>query len=431
MARSLRADAQANYDRLLEVAARAFSREGADASLKAIAAEAGVGIGTLYRRFPTRDDLIEATYRNETTRLSESALQMLADRAPVDALREWMEQFVDYMLTKQGMADALPAILASREGLRVHSREVLVEAVATLVAAGTAAGQLRKDVAPGDVLMALGGITLISGHEHQRELASRLISLLVDGLVVSCGDASPTAQARGRAGAVTIARAATASTAAAPALDREFPRGTGNDGVPQLHRQLGHVPGQRAHDPSSIAVKCGESFTLQIAGDDAELEVSRSAPVRLDLAVVLGSPDVRYRGKRHSFAHQGACGRRTLRSSIQPMLDAYRTDVRVLPAGDITGGDNPVSSLAELVADDPVAQVQSRAGQPADGRLGADGDKDRVGLQGLAVVDAPDYTASGLEALDHPTVSEVHAMRTVQLHELLRDKRPQLPHQRR
>ena len=200
MARSLRADAQANYDRLLKVAARAFSREGADASLKAIAAEAGVGIGTLYRRFPTRDDLIEATYRNETTRLSESALQMLADRAPVEALREWMEQFVDYMLTKQGMADALPAILASREGLRLHSRKALGEAVATLLAAGTAAGQLRKDVSAGDVLMALGGITLISGHEHQRELASRLISLLVDGLVASCGDASPTAQTLALAG---------------------------------------------------------------------------------------------------------------------------------------------------------------------------------------------------------------------------------------
>ncbi len=193
MPRSLRADAQANYDRLLEVAARAFASEGADASLKAIAAEAGVGIGTLYRRFPTREDLIEATYRNETTRLAESAPQLLQDRAPVDALRDWMEQFVDYMQTKQGMADALPAILAAREGLRLHSREALGQAIATLLAAGTAAGQLREDAAPGDVMMALGGITLISGHEDQRELASRLISLLLDGLVVSRGNVPPAA----------------------------------------------------------------------------------------------------------------------------------------------------------------------------------------------------------------------------------------------
>ena len=188
MPRSLRADAQANHDRLLEVAARAFAREGAGASLKAVAAEAGVGIGTLYRRFPAREDLIEATYRDQTTRLCDSASALLQDLPPGEALRKWAEQFVDYMLTKQGMADALPAILAAQEGLRLHSREALGNAVETLLAAGTAAGQLRDDVSAGDVLMALGGITLISGHEHQRELASRLISLLLDGLVRSRGD---------------------------------------------------------------------------------------------------------------------------------------------------------------------------------------------------------------------------------------------------
>src|SRR3954468_23871334 len=129
MSRSLRADAQANYNRLLEVAAQVFAREGADTSLKAIAAEAGVGIGTLYRRFPTREDLIEATYRKETDRLCELAPKSLENRAPMPALREWMEAFVDYMLTKQGMAEALPAILATREGLRLHSREALRNAV--------------------------------------------------------------------------------------------------------------------------------------------------------------------------------------------------------------------------------------------------------------------------------------------------------------
>jgi len=182
MARALRADAQANHDRLLQVAAASFARDGADTSLKAIAAEAGVGIGTLYRRFPTRDDLIEATYRSETARLAESAPRLLEDRDPVAALRAWMERFVDYMLTKRGMAEALPAILATREGLRLHSREALRGAVETLLDAGVAGGDLRRDVDASDVLMALGGITLISGHESQRELASRLISLLLDGL---------------------------------------------------------------------------------------------------------------------------------------------------------------------------------------------------------------------------------------------------------
>jgi AcrR family transcriptional regulator len=183
MSRPLRADAQANHERILEVAAGAFAREGSEASLKAIAAEAGVGIGTLYRRFPTREDLIEATYRNETDRLCDSAPLLLQQHTPVDALRAWMERFVDYMLTKQGMADALPAILASREGLRMHSRDALGGAVVTLLGAGIRAGAFRSDAAAGDVLMALGGITLISGHEQQRELATRLIALLLDGIV--------------------------------------------------------------------------------------------------------------------------------------------------------------------------------------------------------------------------------------------------------
>ncbi len=184
MPRTLRADARANHDRLLEVSARLFAQEGADTSLKAIAAAAGVGIGTLYRRFPTREDLIEATYRSGTDLLCDSVRVLLQELAPPDAARAWMERFVDYMLTKQGMADALPAILATREGLRMHSREALANAVTELLEAGTAAGRFRAVLSPSDVLMALGGITLISGHEHQRELATRLIDLLLDSLVV-------------------------------------------------------------------------------------------------------------------------------------------------------------------------------------------------------------------------------------------------------
>ena len=94
----------------------------------------------------------------------------------MDALRAWMERFADYMLTKRGMADALPAILASRSGLREHSRQALGEAVQSLLAAGTATGRLRSGLSAEDVLMALGGITLISEHEQQPELAPRLIA---------------------------------------------------------------------------------------------------------------------------------------------------------------------------------------------------------------------------------------------------------------
>jgi AcrR family transcriptional regulator len=150
--------------------------------MKAIARAAGVGIGTLYRRFPTRDRLIEATYRNETTRLAESADALLADQRPAMALRSWMDGFVDYIFTKHGMAEALPAILATTDGLRLHSREVLRNAIARLVAAGVQESAVRADVDPNDILMALGGITLIAENEQQRELAARLCDLLMDSL---------------------------------------------------------------------------------------------------------------------------------------------------------------------------------------------------------------------------------------------------------
>ena len=180
--RPLRADAQQNHDRLLEVAAIAFSAEGADASLKAIAKDAGVGIGTLYRRFPSRDDLIEATYRNETARLSERAPELLLELAPREAMRAWMEGFVDYMLAKHGMAEALPSILAARDGLRLHSRDLLRDAIATLLEACIDDGSLRSQVPANDVMMALGGIALIAANESQRDLASGLIDLLLAGL---------------------------------------------------------------------------------------------------------------------------------------------------------------------------------------------------------------------------------------------------------
>jgi AcrR family transcriptional regulator len=181
--RGLRADAQINRDRLLEAAARAFARDGADTSLKAIAQQAGVGIGTLYRRFPTREDLIEATYRSETTRLCESAAELLGITEPADALRQWMDRFVDYMLTKHGMSDALPIIIAASEGLRAGTRTMIRDAIATLLDAGARTSTLRGDIPADDVMMALGGITLIAGAEHQRGLATRLLDLLMDGLI--------------------------------------------------------------------------------------------------------------------------------------------------------------------------------------------------------------------------------------------------------
>jgi AcrR family transcriptional regulator len=182
--RPLRADAQLNHDRVLEAAARAFARDGPESSLKAIAKDAGVGIGTLYRRFPTRESLVEATYRNETARLSAAAPELLAGAPAEMALRVWMDQFVDYMAAKHGMADALRVILAAEDGLRMQTRDLLTGALATLLAAGAAAEVIRPDVEPGDVLMSLGGITLIAGEAGQRDQARRLLDLLMDGLTI-------------------------------------------------------------------------------------------------------------------------------------------------------------------------------------------------------------------------------------------------------
>jgi AcrR family transcriptional regulator len=181
-ARPLRADARQNQDRLLEAAARAFARDGSDTSLKAVAKDAGVGVATLYRRFPTRERLIEATYRNETAKLCAAAPELLREADARQALRTWMDRFVDYMATKHAMADALYAVLATEGELRMQTRDLLTQTLTTLMTAGVEDGTLRADVDPNDVLMALGGVTLIAGTEGRRDLAHRLLNLLIDGL---------------------------------------------------------------------------------------------------------------------------------------------------------------------------------------------------------------------------------------------------------
>jgi AcrR family transcriptional regulator len=180
--RSLRADARLNRDRLLEAAARAFARDGTEASLKAIAQDAGVGIGTLYRHFPTREQLVEATYRSEVARTREAVPELLGSLPPAEALRAWMDRFVGFLATKHGMADALRAILATEDGLRLETRQLLTDALAELLAAGVKDRTLRSDVDPTDVLMGLGGVALIAGQPDQRDQARRLLDLLLDGL---------------------------------------------------------------------------------------------------------------------------------------------------------------------------------------------------------------------------------------------------------
>ncbi|ANS69649.1 TetR-family transcriptional regulator [Streptomyces lincolnensis] len=181
--RGLRADARRNRERLLEVAARAFSETGTDASLESIAKDAGVGIGTLYRHFPTREALLEAAYRNELARVCDSVTELLAQLPPDQAMRRWMDLFIDYLATKQGMADALKAVIASGdEDPFAESLDRISTAISTLLHAGAEVGVLRSDVDPLDVGFSLGGVLLITSDKGLRDRAGRMLDLLLDGL---------------------------------------------------------------------------------------------------------------------------------------------------------------------------------------------------------------------------------------------------------
>ncbi|MER8187771.1 helix-turn-helix domain-containing protein [Kitasatospora sp. NPDC094015] len=180
--RPLRADAQRNRDKILSAAVRVFAEEGLEAHLERIAKEAGVGSGTLYRNFPTREVLIEAAYRNELIRLCDAAPDLLATLAPRDALRAWTGRFIDYATAKFGMADALRALVDSGVNPYAQSHEMMMAALTSLLDAGVEAGTLRSDISAADMFAALTGIALTSGKPDQREQAERLLDLTLDGL---------------------------------------------------------------------------------------------------------------------------------------------------------------------------------------------------------------------------------------------------------
>ncbi|MEU7039756.1 helix-turn-helix domain-containing protein [Streptomyces varsoviensis] len=180
--RPLRADAQRNRDKILATAVRVFTEEGLDAHLERIAKEAGVGTGTLYRNFPTRDALVEAAYRNEVARLCDAAPELLAELPPREALREWTYRFIDYAGAKLGMADALRAAVASGANPYADSRTMIQSALSALMEAGAAAGTIRPEIRPTDLFAALAGIALTSAAPDQRDQAERLIGITLRGL---------------------------------------------------------------------------------------------------------------------------------------------------------------------------------------------------------------------------------------------------------
>ena len=196
--RKPRADAQRNRERVLEAAKIVFSAGGPDASLEAVARKAGVGIGTLYRHFPTREALYEAVYRREVEQLSELAEELKNDGAPVEALRRWLRANVEFVATKKGMAAALAlAAGGAPSELTAFSFERLTKAVGALLDRAAASGEIRTDISPEDLLRTLVGMCLLHDQPGWQAGVIRMLDVLVDGLRVKSGaNAQPAAKSQ-------------------------------------------------------------------------------------------------------------------------------------------------------------------------------------------------------------------------------------------
>ena len=179
--RKSRTDAQRNRERILEVAKEAFTRFGADASLDDIAKQAGVGAGTLYRHFPTRDALIEAVYRSEVEKLAAAERKFSETMAPMEALRAWMLLFVDHIAAKQIIAPALNSIVGGPTKLYEGSRDLVGGAIDALVKRAIASGDIRSDLDPFDLLRALIGVSHVASGPGWQQSARRLVDILVTG----------------------------------------------------------------------------------------------------------------------------------------------------------------------------------------------------------------------------------------------------------
>jgi AcrR family transcriptional regulator len=181
-ARALRADASRNRETLLAAATRAFAAAETEPSMRAIAREAGVGIATLYRHFPTRESLVDAVYHDQVERLTLGARELLEQLPPAEAIRRWMDLFGDWLVTKHGMIDTLLAMIESGEIALAQTRTELLDVITAILDAGTAAGDLRADISAEDIAASLIGIFTVAGKPGQRAQANRLLDLLMDGL---------------------------------------------------------------------------------------------------------------------------------------------------------------------------------------------------------------------------------------------------------
>src|ERR1039457_3374194 len=179
--RKPRTDALRNRERILEVAKEAFTRRGANASLDEIAKEAGVGAGTLYRHFPTRDALIEAVYHTEVQKLAAAERKIAEAMPPVEALRTWMLLFVDYIAAKQIIAPVLNTFVGGASKLYAGSRAPIHEAIEALVKRAIKSGDIRKDLVPFDLLRAVIGVSSVATSPDWQQSSKRLVDILITG----------------------------------------------------------------------------------------------------------------------------------------------------------------------------------------------------------------------------------------------------------
>jgi AcrR family transcriptional regulator len=179
--RKSRTDAQRNRERILEVAKQAFTRFGASASLDDIARQAGVGAGTLYRHFPTRDALIEAVYRSEVEKLAAAQRKFADTLPPLAALRSWMLLFVDHIAAKQIIAPALNSVVGGPTKLYEGSRSLIQGAIDALVKRAIKSGDIRKDIDSLDLLRALIGVFYVEVGPAWQPSARRLVDILIAG----------------------------------------------------------------------------------------------------------------------------------------------------------------------------------------------------------------------------------------------------------
>jgi len=179
--RKTRIDAQRNRQRILGVAKEAFTRSGANTSLDDIAKQAGVGAGTLYRHFPTRDALLEAVYRTEVEKLAAAEPKLTQALPPIEALRAWMLLFVDHIATKQIIAPALNTFIGGPSKLYEASRARITGAIHALVKRAIESGDIRSDLDPFDLLRALIGVSNVASSPDWLQSARRLVDILIIG----------------------------------------------------------------------------------------------------------------------------------------------------------------------------------------------------------------------------------------------------------